>query len=740
MINPELVENVKRKIENGLSPENVETILTANGWKKEDVEEVLRSLNHTAASPAGAAISPAAQNTVSTEGSAQAADSNVLISGPPALSGIRKNIGWLIGAVVIAVLVGGYFAYGYYESLPSVALPKAAAKMAALSTLHYDGQLSLSLINTAQSSTTALPVPLSVLNARYVFSFDTQTDFKNKETDTTASFETQSAGGLSSSTIQGSLELRVIQNVLYIELLSLPNLGPFNLDTLKNKWIKIDPVAVTAQMEQLGMPVPSSTANGASNFGSWGADQMKAIGDVAKKYKFFDSARYLGNEDVDGKPAFHYALSLDIKNIIAYLEDAQRIAPEKFPPDMVGNIQKMIHENPLVDIWITKATGFPAKMAASFDMDIPGLLGSAIHTNIAVHFQSFNEPVNIAVPENATDIVDIFKSFYNATSSSAFAGAPTAPSPYEGDLFKQARDSNRISDMASLKSAIALYTADVAQPQMCPGKNILYASAPVTPPAGWRAGAHMGQMGVDGTGWLPINFNSISSGSPIGTLPVDPVNDPKLHLMYIYACDPSKISNGAPDYEIDAIMESQKNGPGGPSDVASTDGGNDPQVFEMGTDLTLIPKGFYNAVFGGAPSSIPSTPIPSQISVLENSRDARRISDLRSVQVALELYFSKNGCYPMAGSSKASPCAGVPGVMTWSSLTFALQNGGIGLSSMPDDPSAGSGSHYFYASGGNTYEMGANLENQASPALNSSDHKGDLLSRCVAPNAYCVQP
>jgi hypothetical protein len=154
---------------------------------------------------------------------------------------------------------------------------------------------------------------------------------------------------------------------------------------------------------------------------------------------------------------------------------------------------------------------------------------------------------------------------------------------------KEAHDGLRIQDMATLKAVMNLYLEDMVQPDFsCGDGKTIYASAPITPPSGWKAGANMGNTAVDGNGWIPINFDSISSGAPISRLPIDPVNDSSQHLVYLFACNAA-----AHTYEIDAVMESQEYGSRGLRDVVSTDGGNDPNVYEIGNDKTLIPDIFW---------------------------------------------------------------------------------------------------------------------------------------------------
>lgn len=168
-------------------------------------------------------------------------------------------------------------------------------------------------------------------------------------------------------------------------------------------------------------------------------------------------------------------------------------------------------------------------------------------------------------------------------------------------LLAQARDSSRISDMATFKSAISLYLADVPTPSMSGGlaTSTCFSSAPAgtvltgTPGIGCngRMNALVGGItastsaalapGTGGNGWIPINFGLISAGSPIGSEPVDPTNNG----TYFY----SYMTTGSPNFqfEVDAHMESTKFQAGGTNRVEDVDGGDRNGIYEVGTNLTL---------------------------------------------------------------------------------------------------------------------------------------------------------
>ena len=158
------------------------------------------------------------------------------------------------------------------------------------------------------------------------------------------------------------------------------------------------------------------------------------------------------------------------------------------------------------------------------------------------------------------------------------------------ELLKQTRDSNRISDLSTLKTAIGLYVADVTFPNLFGSfaNDICFVSTSTSlgncnAPIG-GAPLFVGSVAenastsrdVNGSGWLPVNFTQISSGVPLGNLPVDPVNND----TYFYAYFASSTSL---TFEINAHMESDKFKNGGGADVESTDGGSKLDEYEAGT-------------------------------------------------------------------------------------------------------------------------------------------------------------
>lgn len=154
-------------------------------------------------------------------------------------------------------------------------------------------------------------------------------------------------------------------------------------------------------------------------------------------------------------------------------------------------------------------------------------------------------------------------------------------------LFAQARDTSRISDLSTLNNALSLYLTDVASPSLQAGAGTCTSNfgATITGATelftGSRTIASMAATtSIAGTGWVFVNFGGMTGGSPLASLPLDPTNSTTYN--YQYACD-----NTAKTYELNAKLESTKYVSGGTSDKESTDGGDQAAVYEVGNDPGL---------------------------------------------------------------------------------------------------------------------------------------------------------
>jgi len=156
------------------------------------------------------------------------------------------------------------------------------------------------------------------------------------------------------------------------------------------------------------------------------------------------------------------------------------------------------------------------------------------------------------------------------------------------EMLRKARDSQRISDLSTVKTAIAYYVTNALNPSI--GNNTYsYSVVANTTCAGRTTTSTTSQL-VDSTGWIPINFATLTGGSPIGSLPIDPsptalTPGTGKARYYVYVTNVSDLT-----FELLANMESTYYSQGGDGDVESKDGGATglTKIYEVGTRLNIV--------------------------------------------------------------------------------------------------------------------------------------------------------
>ncbi len=167
------------------------------------------------------------------------------------------------------------------------------------------------------------------------------------------------------------------------------------------------------------------------------------------------------------------------------------------------------------------------------------------------------------------------------------------------ELLRQARDGVRFSDLQTINKALLVFQVDQASGSFG-NASTTYVSLP-DPAATSTAGTNCAGIGLptlpsgyvyhcaasstlknaDGTGWIPVNFTLITFRSPISHLPVDPINATSSRNYYTYTPGGS--------WHLAASLESDRYKLGGSNDKVSKDGGSYTSLYEMGTNLTLLP-------------------------------------------------------------------------------------------------------------------------------------------------------
>lgn len=136
------------------------------------------------------------------------------------------------------------------------------------------------------------------------------------------------------------------------------------------------------------------------------------------------------------------------------------------------------------------------------------------------------------------------------------------------ELTKRSRDAARLSDMSNLQNAINVAVQEATNSSTA---NILCAGTGGATPC--QGNSNTGTRATDGTGWIKVNLSS-SNAVSVATLPVDPINDSTYNYSYY--------SDGN-NWEINSKLESSQQ-----SGRMANDGGDNPNLYEVGSSLTLM--------------------------------------------------------------------------------------------------------------------------------------------------------
>lgn len=142
------------------------------------------------------------------------------------------------------------------------------------------------------------------------------------------------------------------------------------------------------------------------------------------------------------------------------------------------------------------------------------------------------------------------------------------------ELFKQARDSQRLADLATVSKAVTYYLGTAPSPAIAAAGPFMTVASGA---CGFTSCTANTVTTVTGAGWVGINLASSTGGSPIARLPIDPTNNTTYDYSY-------KGSTTNLTFELDAVLESTKYS----GMMANTsDGGDNASFYEVGSALNL---------------------------------------------------------------------------------------------------------------------------------------------------------
>ncbi len=157
------------------------------------------------------------------------------------------------------------------------------------------------------------------------------------------------------------------------------------------------------------------------------------------------------------------------------------------------------------------------------------------------------------------------------------------------EIFTEARDNQRISDIKNIEKAITLI--NINNPHFSEldyaSSNTIYLSLPDTSstcgswlsqlpslPPPWKYHCSSNPTNVDGTGWIPILFSN-NAFLNLSKLPIDPINNGLYYYTFVVGAG----------YELTVLLE--RSNKKGVNSISDNDGGTSPYIYEVGSNKNL---------------------------------------------------------------------------------------------------------------------------------------------------------
>ncbi|MEW5805291.1 MAG: type II secretion system protein [Patescibacteria group bacterium] len=171
------------------------------------------------------------------------------------------------------------------------------------------------------------------------------------------------------------------------------------------------------------------------------------------------------------------------------------------------------------------------------------------------------------------------------------------------ELLKKSRDSQRLADLASVKTAINYYIANTTTPILgddsagvgCVDNSTDYTYSAVSGVA-YTNTTNKGNTSqqIGSSGWITVRLDHLTGGSPLAKWPIDPnptTSSATPGRYYAYLCNYTNTT-----FSLFANMESTTYANGGNGDVESKDGGNIAGIYEVGSAFlaSTTTTNFYN--------------------------------------------------------------------------------------------------------------------------------------------------
>ena len=430
MITEELLTYIKNSRGAGASSETIKTKLKQNGWIDSDIQEAFDKLGlidappAPSSSPIPSSVTPnVAAKDLSLEQKAvkqvpvqseskpvEDFDEGVVIKETP-----KRRFG-LIATIVLLILVGGGFAYGYQAGY----------------FLSLDNVTDEAWVGAREASSGTFDTTVTV-DASQAFSDDSGVEmfavapFTKGSLTLRGFYDVGTAGSLrytgdaslSFGGTKGSANLRILDQKLFVELKELTSFGFFDATDYLNKWISVDYKSDQNPGAALSM-LPFGGFN-PSTIRNITPEQQDEILDITNRANFITVTDKLLPEKINEKLSYHFMFDLDREGVKNYLFDLKNYLQDVGKNDSyISSIDPTDLGDALDNIvdfrgeaWVGVSDHMPYKFIIDFGIKTGDDSTKVVKISIVSVFNKWNESVSVVAPENSISLEELIQTMSN---------------------------------------------------------------------------------------------------------------------------------------------------------------------------------------------------------------------------------------------------------------------------------------------------------------------------------------
>lgn len=447
MTQKELAIYVRRQLSSGVNPEVLKFVLTSDGWKEQEVEEIIklgleqpppgpskaeeiqpsRVVPATTAKPAPSAVLEQPANPAQPASSIPA-----VVAAQTAISSEtfqRKPFGkkkWLFVVLAGICLIGGagYGAYAYFTQTPSYVMNRVVTGMAGVKSFEYSGNVSAEVSGTGPLGFGEAGFPLNREEGKVAglttyqanLTFNGRADIEHKRSELT--FQADSQG------MSLKVNVKALDDASYINVEQFPKIGSFEPDKFLGTWIKI-----TRKTFENFAPAVSEESE------SLPQDEQR-IRAAYNEHPFLvlkDKSR----EKIGTKAVFRYVYEIDKEELKKYYQNVMEGRENEALERLYQVLDKMQFKEG--EVWVGSKDHFIYKFRTALSYKDEE---AAVTLTLNLDLGNYNEPGEITAPSSYKNAEQVWQEVMAQSLTSARS---------------KSNDAQRIADIRQLQVALELY-------------------------------------------------------------------------------------------------------------------------------------------------------------------------------------------------------------------------------------------------------------------------------------------